>query len=212
MESGGWRAEGGGWSGRRWDDDAVRLHQLPDPQQGAVHGGPTAVEQYGEGFRGQGIPQVKDGCQDLVVGGKASRGGRPRLTSPWRDKVLVRSLSCCRDMPGQGGVRQKSVVPLRGRPLRRPESLQTHLAVCWTDCERWKKPLGLTGRKSSSPRGVRGVGRQGSSVRCVGGAGGRCTAASGAIALDASICVETHPITRAARLVPSSMTRGPWYA
>jgi hypothetical protein len=38
-----------------------------------VHSGSTAVEQHGEGLRGQGSPQVKDSCQDLVGEGEPGR-------------------------------------------------------------------------------------------------------------------------------------------
>lgn len=41
-----------------------------------MHGGPTAVEQHGEGFPGQGDPQVKDGCEDLVGESEPGQGGR----------------------------------------------------------------------------------------------------------------------------------------
>lgn len=69
--------EGGGWRRRRWDDNAVCFKQFPDLQQGAVHGGAAAAEQYGEGFRGQGEVQVEHGGQDLVGECEPGRAAAP---------------------------------------------------------------------------------------------------------------------------------------
>ncbi|MDQ0688657.1 hypothetical protein QF032_007693 [Streptomyces achromogenes] len=51
----------------------MRIEQSPDLQQGAAHGGAAAAEEHGEGVRGQGDLEVKDGCQDLVGGGEPGR-------------------------------------------------------------------------------------------------------------------------------------------
>lgn len=96
--------EGGGRGRCRRDDDAVCLEQCPDLQQGAVHGGATAVEQHGERFRGQGDPQVKDGRQDLVGENESGRAAAPGVAIDGQGVGEIAQL-----LPGhagQGGVGQ----------------------------------------------------------------------------------------------------------
>jgi hypothetical protein len=91
------------------------LEQSPDLQQGAVHGGAAAAEQHGEGFRGQGDPQVQHSGQDLFGEGETGWTAAPGITV--RSQSLSEVVQSLLGHPGKGGVGQQGRFPLRRRRL-----------------------------------------------------------------------------------------------